>query len=281
MSSIGSSVRLSDLAGIQYVGNGYSRSCLDSVRRLIQYRETIDRVDILTCDGSHGLLLHIEREGIIAVKAGFASGYAGEGPRTLAAVLELFEALYAPIEEREVSVDVMKRLEGSALTRHDIETIANTQPVLPRRWHEYVRPYWTGHDAARQPLTALDVVMPWALIDPRLMDLARTFFDDPDDAILKGFRRLEDIIRERTGSSEHGKRLFAQAFLGDASALWWNVADTGEQAGRGQLFVGTFMAYRNPRAHREDSSTAYAAPLREFLMLNELFHLEAEAVKRR
>lgn len=272
-------MRLSELAGIQYVGNGYSKSCVDAVRRLVQYGESIERVDVLTCDGSHGLLLHLDSEGLIAVKAGFASGYSGEGPRSFAAVLELLDAINVLVTEREVSASVMQRLEASALTKADLAAIEGGTP-LPRRIDDYIRPYEERRGAPARPLAELDVTMPWAILDPRLTDLALSFFDDPDDALLKGFRRLEGVVRTRTGLSEHGKRLFAAAFNGDQSPLMWPVNDPAEQIGRAQLFVGAFMAFRNPRAHREDDSTDYATPLREFLVLNELYRLESEAVSR-
>jgi len=279
MFTLTSSVRLADLAGIQYIGNGYSRSCLDAVRRLVQYREEIEKVDVLTCDNSHALLLHIEREGVIAVKAGFSSGYNGEGPRTLAEVLELLEAVQAPIYERQVSLQVMERLEASALTKADLSAIDSAMPMT-RRIYDYIHPYSQSRAAGR-PLASLDVTMPWPLIDDRLIDLASAFFDDPDDALHKGFRRLEDVVRTRTGLNEHGRKLFSLAFGGDQSPLVWAVPDAAEQVGRAQMFIGAIMTYRNPRAHREDDSTEYQEPLREFLVLNELFCLERTAVGRR
>lgn len=279
MFTLTSSVRLADLAGLQYIGNGYSRSCLDAVRRLVQYGEQIERVDVLTFEKSHALLMHIEREGVIAVKAGFSSGYNGEGPRTFAEVLELLEAVHAPIQERLVSKRVMERLEASALTTADMNSIAAAS-AMPPRIYDYICLYESGRTGAARPLTRLDVTMPWALIDERLTDLASTFFDDPDDALLKGFRRLEDLIRARTGLSEHGRKLFSQAFGGDQSPLIWAVPDPAEQVSRAQMFIGAIMTYRNPRAHREDDSAGYKEPMREFLVLNELFCLERTAVSR-
>jgi hypothetical protein len=44
-----------------------------------------------------------------------------------------------------------------------------------------------------------------------------------------------------------------------------------------QLFTGTFAAHRNPRAHREPKERA-AIALREFLLLNHLYILEAQAI---
>jgi hypothetical protein len=123
-------------------------------------------------------------------------------------------------------------------------------------------------------------VIPFAIIDSRLLDLARSFWDDPDDKLLKGYRRLEDIIRERTGLTEHGFRLLSKAFVGDTARLQWTGMNSGEKAGRGNLFSGAYGAHRNPRAHPELKSE-HAEQLREFLLLNHLYHLEKEAEAQR
>jgi hypothetical protein len=52
--------------------------------------------------------------------------------------------------------------------------------------------------------------------------------------------------------------------------------DEGEQGGRVNLFTGTYLAYRNPRAHRELEEYANDQ-LNEFLLLNHLYLLEKES----
>ena len=59
------------------------------------------------------------------------------------------------------------------------------------------------------------------------------------------------MTRERCGLSEHGSKLFKKAFLGDKAALIWPDLDSGESVGRANLFIATYSAFRNPRAHRE------------------------------
>ena len=61
--------------------------------------------------------------------------------------------------------------------------------------------------------------------------------------------------------------------------LDYDVKDKAEQTGRAQLFSAAFMAYRNPRAHRELDHD-YVSLHTEFLMLNHLFALERQAVHR-
>ena len=275
-----SSVRIKDLASVQYVGlAGISASCHDAVKRLVQFGDRIERARLLTCQGQHALLLTLEPEELIVVKSGFSSGYGGEGPRTLAEVLRLLDALSVEIEECEVSEIVLEHVDASALTVKDLEAIQSAPPVRPRRWHDYIY-HVLGPTEDRLPVWGnFRPVMPWAIIDRRIIDLALQFSDRPDDSILKGFRRLEDCIRTRTGLDEHGARLFANAFTGEDAKLEWDVKDKAEQTGRAQLFSAAFMAYRNPRAHRELDHD-YVSLHTEFLMLNHLFALERQAVHR-
>jgi hypothetical protein len=45
------------------------------------------------------------------------------------------------------------------------------------------------------------------------------------------------------------------------------------------MFIGAFLTFRNPRSHRE-IEVDDRVTLREFLIVNELFLLESEAVER-
>lgn len=274
------SVRIDDLSGIQYIGlPGISMSCRQAVNRLVQYGDQIERALILTHAKRHALLLTVEGEELVAVKSGFSSGYIGEGPRTLSEVLRLLEALNVDIEECEVTENILERLDASALTNKDIERIRGERPVRPRRWHDYVYDV-AGPDTDSSSVWAgFRPVMPWAIIDSRLTDLALRFSEHPDDSILKAFRRLEDCIRERTSLGEHGAKLFARAFTGDDAKLEWKIKDKAEQMGRAQLFAAAFMAYRNPRAHRE-LDESHNDQMTEFLLINQLFALERQAVSK-
>ena len=89
------------------------------------------------------------------------------------------------------------------------------------------------------------------MIDSRIMDLALFFWDGPDDKLAIGYRRLEDLVRERTRIAQHGTKLFSKAFSPSDGPLTWNDADDGARTGRMNLFTGTYGAHCNPRAHRE------------------------------
>ncbi|RYG57725.1 MAG: hypothetical protein EON56_01805 [Alphaproteobacteria bacterium] len=71
----------------------------------------------------------------------------------------------------------------------------------------------------------------------------------------------------------------AQAFQGENSRLAWEGVEQAEQNGRAQLFVGTYLAYRNRRAHRELQQHVDDA-LPELLLLNHLFVLEGKSITR-
>lgn len=258
---------------------GISASCLDAVLRLVQYEGRVEHAKLLTADGSHCLLLVLEGEEYVGVKSGFSSGYSGEGPRTLANVLRVLHACGAEIEEYKVSKTLLERIDASALSDSNLDFINSCDAVRPRRWQDYV------YDAGYQLYTDHSVwklfrlAMPWAILDARLCDLALEFFDDPDRSILNAFRRLEDILRKRINSDASGTRLFSAAFNGEDSLLTWTDIELGEQKGRGQLFTGAYMAYRNPRAHKESLQVGRAA-LAEFLLINQLYLLEQEAIAR-
>ena len=266
------------LAGIEYMGmNGVTAPCKEAIIRLLQSREPIKRARILSYKNEHALLLTTNIGDQIAIKSGFASGYGGEGPNGFSYVLALLFAHDVEIDECSVSKDLLERVDYSALTTADIARLERVRPKLPNRWADYVfKDHWhfdnDGHLWREFPH-----VMPFAIVDSRIMDLALKFDERPDECLLTGYRRLEDCIRERTSIKEHGHKLFSQAFVVTPPRLSWKGIDEGERVGRANLFVNVFQAYRNPRAHREPHSGS----LGEFLLLNHLFRLEDEAVDRR
>ena len=264
-------------AGIEYVGlRGISRECQDAVLRLLQYGDKISHARILSSSNDHCLLLTINGSDIVAVKSGFASGYGGEGPRTFSYVLQVLDGYGVEIEEYAVSAEVIERLDESSLTRADLEAIDAAEAVRPSRWYDYI----FEDDLKRGENGALwqkfPLVIPFAVIDGRLADLALSFWEDPDNRLLTGYRRLEDIVRNRTAIDEHGAKLFSQAFAPKGGKLTWKGVGEGECAGRMMLFTGAYTAYRNPRAHRVSKHNG-SSLLMEFLLLNHLYGLEREA----
>ncbi len=209
-------------AGIEYVGlSGISRECRDGVLRLLQYGDRITLARIVTSSNDHCLLLTVNCGDLVAVKSGFGSGYRGEGPRTFSYVLEVLEAHGAEIEEYEVAPDVIERIDSSSLTAADLDAIGAAKPVRSRRWHEYVSERSWEMKKNGLLWREFPLVIPFAVIDERLIDLAVSFWEGPDDRLLTGYRRLEDIVRGRTTIDEHGSKLFAQAFAVKGGKLAW------------------------------------------------------------
>jgi hypothetical protein len=248
-------------ARIQYMGVASgTRECVDAVRRLVQCREEITHASLLTSGEEHA----------------FASGYAGTAPAGLSYVLQLLDSSGVEMMEREVSEELMQRLDDCALTRSDVEQLSVA--AANRDLYGYIQQRHDEWASSGLLWQSFAPVMPFAIIDARLMDLAREFWDDPDNALLTGYRRLEDIVRARISGEAQHTRLMAQAFMGRESALSWD-CDEGEQTARANIFIGVFGTYRNPRAHRERREDV-DDQLAEFLVLNQLFRLERTALAR-
>ncbi len=196
-------------------------------------------------------------------------------------LLDILEKDQGHYLQYQVSEDFLYRIDHSCLTFKDIEEIENAQPVRPWRWQDYI---YDQHGLSSPTRTStlrseFPFVIPHAIVDHRLKDLSLELPNQPDNTILLGFRRLEDILRQRLKVDEHGIKLFNDAFLGEQSILYWKDIQIAEQKGRAQLFVGAFMGYRNRRAHREILSNPSEA-IHEFLLLNHLYMLENTAIKR-
>jgi len=195
-------------------------------------------------------------------------------------VLQILDSHGATIIENEVAHSLLEKIDYSALTRSDLRRVKKMRHVRPSRWHDYV--FEDDFKRAREGTLwreEFPAVMPFALIDARIMDLALDFWNSPDNSLLVGYRRLEDIVRERAAIEQHGSKLFSQAFNPDDGPLTWEHLNNGERAGRMQLFTGTYNAHRNRRAHRE-LRTHSGELLGEFILLNHLYCLERDAVER-
>jgi hypothetical protein len=265
-------------AGIPILGGPCTSQCLNAVITLVQGGHRITGAAILTAADRHGLLLTLDSDERVAVKAGFTSGYLGEGPRGLSYVLQLLREHGAEIDEYHVDGALLDRLDQSALWASDLRMIDEAEPVRPMRWFDYVLDAHRAAGRAKTLWSEFPPVVPYAIIDPRLMDLALGFWDDPDARLTDAYRRLEDLVRARTGSDEHGAKLFEKAFRSGPAPLAWPGLLQAEIAARVDLFKSVFGVYRNPRFHRELRDQPDAL-LSELLLVNQLFRLEREAVE--
>lgn len=269
------------LVGLAYHGSSdTTKSCIEAIARLIQAGEWITQAFLLTADGRHCFVLEVAEYELVVIKAGFTSGYGGEGPRGLALALCLLRRHEIGVEELEVSPDVLRRVDESRLTESDLKLISISQALRPIRLEEYI--YDAFGDGPRAPSTrmAFPLAVPFALVDERIIDLAVKLAERADSAITDAFKRLETIFVERCGIPDgYGVGLLQKALKGPDSLLTWEGIGKREAEGRAELFFAVYRGFRNRRAHKElDSKPAEA--LREFLLVNELFLLESEAVER-
>jgi hypothetical protein len=267
---------------IEYHGRyGITQYCLDAIIRLMQCSVWINKASLLTYDKTHCFLLTIDEDHYVAIKAGFASGYNGEGSRGLATALSLFERHRIETQEYEVPRALMRRLNDGSLTRADLGFLKNASAIRPIRLFDYIYPFKGIHGFSHKELNVkFPTVVPFRVVDPRIMDMALKLESDADSALITAYRRLEQIVLLRcTLTGFFGSELFKKAFSGKDSCLYWPGLDGSEGAGRASLFIAAYMAFRNKRAHKELKISPQDS-LREFLILNELYLLEAEAIER-
>lgn len=276
-----------NLAKIQYHGErGITRSCLNAISRLIQSGCQIEEVKLLTFENRHCFLLSVEMEGsYIAIKSGFASGYSGEGPRGLAHSLILLRQHVSWIEEYDISREIFERINTSCLLVSDLNEINKLAQVADYRISDYI--YLAdnlsfdskeNHKILRYDFPS---IVPLRFVDFRIADLALKIKDEPDSTLMSAYRRLEGIIRKRTGIEGDviGSKLFNKAFRGENAPLYWENIEPAEREGRAYMFEGIYLAFRNPRAHRE-LKLSLDEEIREFILVNELFLLESQAIDR-
>ena len=214
------------LAGIEYAGSaGITAHCVNAIQRMIQFGDSITDVRILSFKGVHCFLLRVNYGNLVAIKSGFGSGYHGEGSRGFAYVLKLLETHGAEIEELEVTKELFKRVDASALQRADIAWLESARPIRPMRWYDYILDMDIDEDTTETLWRSFPAVIPYRLIDSRIVDLALTFWEDPDAKLIAAYRRLEDVVRQRTEIREVGVRLFSKAFLSKEPSLKWPDVD--------------------------------------------------------
>lgn len=269
--------QVAEPAGIEYLGSdGTTRPCVEALHLFLMRAEPVVEAVLVTNGQKHAFLLGMGTYRHVAIKSGFSSGYVGEGPRGLSTALLLLRAHDVPVYEVQVSAAMMERLAASALTRDDLLQLTDRNHATPGGGRKYIFDD-DREEAGGWLWRDVPMVMPFGILDSRLHDLAIGFWKDPDGTVMKAFRRLEDVVRKRSGIDGEGATLFKRAFLNDDCPLRWRVGHQGEQVGRANLFIGAFSAFRNPRMHRERGTHADEL-LAEFLLINELYRLENAAV---
>lgn len=275
------------LAKIQYHGEeGRTQPCLNAITRLLQSGCEIEKVKLLTFGNSHCFLLSVKMEGdYIAIKSGFASGYSGEGPRGLAHSLILLSQHVSWIEEYDIQKEIFERINNSCLLLSDLDKIEKLAQVSDYRISDYIyrADDLSFDDKENHKILRYDFprIVPLRFVDFRIIDLAIKIKDNPDSTLMSAYRRLEGIIRKRTGLEGDviGAKLFNKAFRGENAPLYWENVEPAEREGRSAMFEGIYMAFRNRRAHRE-LNLSLDEEMREFMLINELFLLESQAIDR-
>lgn len=198
--------KYSKYAGIEYHGlAGVTQSCLDAIVRLIGSGEKIKHASILTCGQMHCILLKNLIGDRVAIKTGFSSGYPGEGPTGLAVALQLLRRHGVEIDEYEVSSEILEAIDFSALFDSQLRSLDKLRPVRPSKWYEYIYDVMGDDEDRNSHLNSnFPVTVSFGLLDSRLTDLALNFNENPDNAVMSAFRRLEDVVRKKAGLNGEG-----------------------------------------------------------------------------
>jgi len=256
---------------IEVVGqSGVTERCLEAIRRLIQFGDSIRLARLLTTGDTHAFLLELDQERLVFVRSGFTSGYNGEGPLGLGQALALLETVGAEIKHHRISPKLLKRGNLGQWSDKDVQTIRSLEVNHALTWLEWM------HAVKAMPrssalLAAFPPVIPYALLVPELMDTALELSQRGGDALRDAFVRLEQHIKALCGDpKDFGVRLMEKAFLGKDPLLCWDGDAAKEQEGRGGLFVSTFKVYRNPRAH-EIVTSDLREEIQELMVLNQLW----------
>lgn len=266
---------------IEYLGRyGSTLFGLKALVRGITYNEIKDAYLISNLENSkkirhHAFVLFESIHNISVVRGGFTSGYEGTGPFGLSQAILLLGQHGINLEEIRVDEETFERLNFALLNPGEIMKIIEGDSIYPSQfYYDYVL-----LEAEKRSLQSLYFSkIPFGIVDPRIMDLALHLEKEYEVSLMTGYKRLEDIIRKKSGvTEESGLKLFNKVFNQTNPFLGWENLHNQEVAGRLDLFKGVFATYRNRRAHREFDSTQEEV-VREFLMLNELYRLESSAV---
>ena len=182
---------------VQYIGvSGRTNPCKRAIINFVHSGMPINEVKILTdnsgSSNKHAFLIISDCDNLIAVKSGFTSGYNGGGPRGYSYVLALLSQYTQNIGEYIVPVSIFERLDECKLTFKDIKQIFSIDELRPARWYDQIVYHSEDNpDVFHEfPLT-----LPLALIDDRLIKIALTFSENPDNAILNAYRKIESIVK--------------------------------------------------------------------------------------
>ena len=208
---------------VEYLGDaGITLSCLQSLCKTLQTHSDLTTALLLTNDQVHAFLLKDDSGTYYVIRSGFTSGYSGEGPKGLAKALALLSKHRIETEEILIPTKLLNRLNNSSLNDQDIDFIYQQKIIRPIRLHDYIYPFENEVTQTTKSKCYYPLELPYSIIDDRIFDLALLFKQDPDSALTKAYKRLEDIIRTRTGIHEHSTKLFAQAFQGENALLHAN-----------------------------------------------------------
>ena len=268
---------------IQYLGTPYTQDCIEAIALVLQIEEQVETALVLTYDHNHCFLIKGYRS-LYLIRNGFRSDHISEGYKGFVKALKLLQTHQVDIKELIVTLKEFETIKQNSLGDNHIETFLNNPSSRTNTIYEYISNLDYMLDKPLKTDNYYPNGLPLALIDERILDLALKFKTDADSSIMNAYTRLEDIVREKIDSKKFSSSLMEDVFCSDLkknrlSIFKWESENEESSTAIGRLFVNTFKAYRNQRAHSEVKKSLKQLQ-REFLLINELYLLESEAIKR-
>jgi hypothetical protein len=143
------------------------------------------------------------------------------------------------IQEYEVEPSFLERLDASALTRSDMEALEAPHPVRPSRWHDYLEErHWKHSEDGSLWHEEFPPVIPFAVIDRRLMYLAIDFWSGADARLLDGYRRLAGNVYLRSLLIECANHILRPRGKDSSLRRWGlHLADRGGKQAKNRAVV--------------------------------------------
>ncbi|MGE8542198.1 MAG: TIGR02391 family protein [Acinetobacter sp.] len=268
---------------IQYLGTPYTQDCIEAIALVLQFEEQVEQALVLTNDHNHCFLIKGYRT-FYLIRHGFRSDYISEGYKGFVKALKLLQRHEVEIKELLITTKEFEIIRQNSLSDSNVESFLNSSYSRTNTIYDYI----SNLDfMLNEPLKINDYYpseLPLKLIDERIIDLAFKFKLDANASIMTAYTPLEDIIRKKINSQNFSSSLMEDAFCSDLkkkklSPFKWEAENEEASNAIGRLFVNMFEAYRNQRAHSE-AKKSLSQLQREFLLINELYLLEYESIKR-
>ena len=254
-----------DPAEVQYMGMpGMPPPCLWAVDAIVNSKNPPRKASVVTwmrdrpnSQGRHLILFwDWNRVPLTVVHSGFASGYPGEGPRSLSIALSMIKDREIPTNDIILGEYEFCAIENRRLTQELIELL-RTADDRPTSWTDVDSIHWEQMENGTFWATHHDPKMIFDHMDPEISNQCRKLYPlNREESVFVAFKVVEERLRALMSKSNDDEedlkadRLITNALHVDKGVLSDSSLTRSEREGMLLLFKGAYQFVRNPRAHR-------------------------------